>query len=119
MMWEVELPWDRPPLSLNDRHNFRVKAKIVADIREVAGWKLRAAKIPHLQKVSVKLVWTVPSRVRRDTDNPTATMKPIYDALVDVGIIDDDTPEYLVKPETWIAYERGVRKMVLVIEELS
>ena len=36
---------------------------------------------------------------RRDTDNLIATGKPIYDALVTYGLVPDDTPRWMGKPE--------------------
>ncbi|MFC9768891.1 hypothetical protein [Rhodococcus jostii] len=36
---------------------------------------------------------------RRDTDNLIATAKPLYDGLVDYGLVPDDIPRWMAKPE--------------------
>jgi crossover junction endodeoxyribonuclease RusA len=36
---------------------------------------------------------------RRDTDNLVALLKPVCDGLVAVGVVADDTPEFMSKPE--------------------
>src|ERR1041384_4917271 len=109
MAWRLVLPYDKPPLSMNDRHHWRVHARIKAELMEAARWKIRAARIPKLQSCTIQLEWIVPDRIRRDTDNPTATTKVLVDALVREGVIVDDSPEYVRREETIITYDKGVR----------
>lgn len=93
--WMVGLPWHTPPLSLNHRLHWRVKARITADVREQAGLAIRAARIPPQQHIHARLHYAPPDRRRRDPDNLTALTKPIFDAAVDSGVIPDDTPQHL------------------------
>lgn len=117
--WMLKLPWEKPPMSLNDRDHHRVKARKTKDIRETVGWVLRAAHIPPLERVRVQMVWTVPDRIRRDEDNPAATLKAVCDAFVDVGVVPDDVPKFMEKLTTRIEYAEGVRSVTLHIVELA
>lgn len=114
--WVITLPYERPPLNLNQRHHWTVRSRITKQIREQGGWLMRAAHIPPLRNATVGLNWTVPDRRRRDTDNPILTLKPLADAMVDAGILPDDTPEFVTKRETFIVYSKGLRMVQLVIE---
>jgi crossover junction endodeoxyribonuclease RusA len=94
--WDVDIPFERP-LSLNDRHHHMVKARLVTKWRETAGWAIKAARIPPCQKVSVEFLYYPRDNRRRDPDNLVASMKPVVDALVDVGVVPDDTEVYVYR----------------------
>lgn len=111
MTWVLTAPWSKPPLSMNDRHHFRVKAELVAQIRTDARVVTKAAKIPPLQHATVAMVWTVPDLTRRDEENPLATGKPWFDGMVDAGVVPDDTPQWMTKLMPRIEYVRGVSKV--------
>lgn len=89
-MTTIALPWARPPVSLNDRGHWRVKARNVADARAQARWAIRAAHPPQLERAHITLCWRVPDMRRRDLDNLAGTLKPCLDALVDEGVLPDD-----------------------------
>lgn len=114
----MTLPYDRPPLSMNDRLHYRAEAKIKADLREATRWLIRHAGIPPLNHIQVALVWTVPDRRSRDTDNPLLTAKTCVDAIVDAGVIPNDTPEYITRDMTHIIYSKGERRLELTITEV-
>lgn len=92
--WEMDLPWSKP-LSMNDRGHWSKRAAEVAQYRQDAGWAAREAKIPKCERVRVTLVYEPRDQRRRDPLNLTATLKVVQDALVDVGVIPDDTIEYM------------------------
>lgn len=115
--WRIRLPYDKPPLSMNDRRHWREHARIKSELMEAARWKIRAARIRPLDSCTVYLEWIVPDRIRRDTDNPTATTKVLVDALVREGVIADDSPEYVRREETLIVYSKGVRALLFHIRE--
>lgn len=83
-----------PPLSLNDRKHWRVKAKITAEVR---GYVREAAyyRVPACSAIAVELHYVPRDARRRDRDNLVATLKPCMDALVDAGVVPDDTPEFV------------------------
>jgi crossover junction endodeoxyribonuclease RusA len=118
-IWRIKLPWERPPLSLNDRLNWRPERKLKIEIREAAHWLAKANKIPPLERVRVTLEWWVPDRRVRDEDNPIATYKCLADGLVTAGVVPDDAPKYMDKSKMVdIIYSKGVRQTFLLVEEV-
>ena len=93
----VVLPWTGPPLSLNDRGNWRSKARQTAQVRSATGWAVKAARVPFLSRCEVLLTYYPRDRRRRDADNLVATLKVCADAMVDAGVCLDDTPDLMVK----------------------
>ena len=94
----ILLPWDVPPLSLNDRHSSKFEeAKIIAKTRADAGWVVKSRRLGRHPHVTVELRYQPKRRGRHDEDNLVATQKPICDGIVDVGVVPDDTPEYMTK----------------------
>lgn len=91
------LPWDRPPLSMNDRMTGPQRDAAIAKVRRDAGWIARAARLGHHQHVTVALHYQPARRGRRDADNLVATLKPVADALVDARLVDDDDPAHMTK----------------------
>lgn len=87
----VALPWQRPPLSLNDRTHWAVKAKETRAVRSTVAALVTQARIPAHELAAVWLHWRVPDWRHRDVDNPVATLKPCVDALVDCGVLPRDS----------------------------
>lgn len=109
--------WKKPPLSLNDRLHFHVEAKKKREVRELG------AEVGQLfggpaNRVSVRMLWHVSTRHRRDDENPVATLKPFCDGLVDGGLVRDDTNEFMVKIMPEIVYS-GFDSVVFVIDILE
>lgn len=107
--------WKSPPLTENDRMNRYLRARIVRDVR-LAG---RLAFLPLARTgphdhVNVQLTWYVPDHRRRDTDNVVPTLKALCDGIVDAGIVPDDTPRYMTKPEVIIEVQPGVKPYIAV-----
>ena len=115
--WTLQLPWKSPPLTLNQRMHWAVKARLTKEVRLIA--KVKARGIPDLERCSVELVWFVTDKRRRDADNPVLTLKALCDGLVDAEIVPDDTPEYMTKLPVRIEYvpKRVQAGMALVIRE--
>lgn len=97
MIYNIILPWTKPPLSANDRHHWTAAAKITKEIRYTA-WALTTKKrIPKTSHCTVTLFYK-PGRVgRRDADNLMPTMKALCDGIVDAGVVKDDIPEMMTK----------------------
>ncbi|WP_245558119.1 hypothetical protein [Nocardia thailandica] len=107
----IDLPWTRPLLSMNDRGYTRgaamAKAAKIREIRQTTVALAVHADLPRgLDYVTVQLHYQPRDKRRRDTDNLTATAKPIYDGLAaggknfaGYGLVPDDTPGYMGKPE--------------------
>ncbi|WP_136032499.1 hypothetical protein [Microbacterium sp. PF5] len=115
MSWVLQLPYERPPKGLhsNDRNHWRVKAKSAKDLRELVSALCRQQRIPKMQRISVQVVWVVPTRHKRDADGPDPLCKVIYDAIgsdrgIGAQLVADDTPEFMDKPRLVIEHQPGV-----------
>ena len=112
------LSFTKPPLSLNDRMHYMQRARIVRQIREEVVTLLRMHRIrKDAEHVVVHFHYRPRDSRIRDTDNLVATVKPIVDALTPgrpasigrggkivqpipgYGLVPDDTPEYITRPE--------------------
>lgn len=96
-MWTLRFAWTKPPLSLNDRGHWRGRARVIRSVRQEAAWRVRAAEIPHCDRIHVQFVYVPRDSRRRDPENLIATQKALIDGLVEAGVVDDDTPRYV----TW------------------
>lgn len=92
----IPLPWDRPPLTLNQRLHWRRKAQITADIRVVVHHAALLVDEP-LGPCEAVLHWRPRDNRRRDQDNLVATLKPCLDALVLIGMLPDDDRKHVVR----------------------
>ncbi len=118
----IVLPWPKPPMSMNARDHWAVKAEKVAAVREA----VRLLARPHALRlaqaigtpVEVELCWEVTDKRRRDVDNAVATLKPAIDGLRDAGILADDNSAVVVKAFCSIC--RGDRKgLVLIVRPVG
>lgn len=112
--------WERPPITSNRQpRNHYAKARIVKQIR---GKTLDLVQhFPALQKIRVHVTWWVNDKRKRDTDNLHPTLKPIYDGIVDAGIVPDDTPEFMDKPQPQIIFvDKEIMRahIEIIIEEI-
>lgn len=94
--WRLDLPITKP-MSMNDRKHHMVKARETARIRRDTFAVATEARIPALGTCTAELHYVPRDSRRRDADNLVATAKATFDALVDAGIVGDDTPEYMTK----------------------
>ncbi|MGW1740466.1 hypothetical protein ACWCPQ_16840 [Nocardia sp. NPDC001965] len=118
----LPLPYVTPPLSLNDSGATRgamfAKARKRKKVREDVCRLAALAYLPRdVAHVTVQLHYRPATNHRRDTDNLVATLKPAADALaagrparttgngrkipalVGYGMVPDDTPQWMSKPE--------------------
>ena len=118
--YELVLPWRTPPLSLNDRHSWPVRARKVAEVRQTTGWLARAARIGVHERIRVQLLYVPAVHRTRDSDNLVATMKPAVDGLVDAGVVADDNDQHVVRgwPEIR-AVDPSRAGLVLLVEPLT
>jgi crossover junction endodeoxyribonuclease RusA len=94
--YRIDLPWSRPPLSLNDKGmHWAVKARKVREVREAAARLIRGARIGRHDRVQVRLHYQPATNRRADPANLLGTQKPCLDGLVDAGVIVDDSPKFV------------------------
>jgi hypothetical protein len=99
-VWEITLPAGLPLLNLNDRdaHWGRVY-KARKALKAAALVMIQAAKVPHLERVAVIVIYDPPPDWRdRDSDNIAASVKPLVDAL---------RPPYVKAGNRWVRAPRG------------
>ncbi|RKT85619.1 hypothetical protein SAMN05421805_12778 [Saccharopolyspora antimicrobica] len=116
--YRLDLPYERPPLTANQRHHWARRAKLTRAVRDTAASLAHDAQVPALGRCTIRLVWTVTDRRRRDADNLVPTLKACCDGLVDAGVVADDTPELMAKhmPEIQLGQCGG---LVLIVEPLA
>ena len=90
----IPLPWSKPPLTLNTglrAENPHVKAERVRIAKGQAVAAIRKAKVPPMAGAIVTLHYRVPDKRRRDADNLASTLKVCQDALVEAGVLIEDS----------------------------
>lgn len=120
---EIDLPWSSPPLSLNQRQNWRVKANNTRMVRDTAMLLAKQSKFGTCERIEVTLHYRPRDRRTRDAENPVATLKALCDGLVDAGIVADDDPGHMVKNMPVIHEATSVSglkpRLWLVIDDLT
>lgn len=124
----IPLTFTRPPLSLNKQWHWAKQSKLKRSIREEVFLRCMSQKIRRPAKfVTVEFHWRPAENRRRDTDNIQPTVKSCCDALgprsgdsPGYGLVPDDTPEFMARPEPTIHPPAGAGKascwLVLHIE---
>ena len=109
-----EFPWPPRELSPNARVHWAMLARVKRAYKEACGWTIRAAiQAPwHLGSPVTAQVTFVCDGRRRDADNHLAMLKPLWDALVEMGVLVDDNKDALKILEP--RWERGKPKRVIV-----
>ena len=81
---------------MNDRPHHRVRARITGEIRDETLLRARFLQLPKgLQRVRITLIYRPLQKRRRDAINLAPTLKAVEDALVQYGLVPDDTPEFI------------------------
>lgn len=101
MTYELRFDYPRPPLAMNQRLHHMARARITRDIREATA--LIGRNLPPMDRCEVSLTWYVTDNRRRDADNVVPTLKAMCDELVAIGVVCDDTPQYMSKTMPVIA----------------
>lgn len=116
MEWRLRLPYERPPLSLNQRLHWAAKARLTKQVRERVAWLCLAEHLPRgLDRIEVLLVVHPKDRRRRDGDNYVATLKPCLDGLVDHGLVPDDNSDHVRFGVVIAGVDRADPRVELVI----
>jgi len=97
--WAIQMPWPRPPLSLNDRSDRRERASLTRMVRNDTNVLARAARLPELDRVTLGLIWYPGDNKVTDADNISPTLKAAIDGLRDAKILVDDNGRHVLT--TW------------------
>ena len=87
----VDLPWRSPPMRANDRRSWPAQARAFKQALTEARWAVKAAGLAPIVGANVTLHYRPTTRRRQDADGIAATLKPCLDALVQEGVIPDDS----------------------------
>ncbi|MER7078151.1 MULTISPECIES: hypothetical protein [Bacteria] len=117
--YRLDLPYQRPPLTANQRMHHHARARVTKQVRGDAAKLARVEQIPALDRCTVRLVWTVTDRRRRDADNLVPTLKACCDGLVDAGVVADDTPELMTKHMPEIVLGQRAALVLIVARPIS
>lgn len=125
-MWEIELPYRTPPLTLNTmtRTHWARMATTVRNLQHAGYYLVKHEDVPPLSCLSVELIyWPGTNRVH-DADNLVATLKALMDGIKKAGVVPDDRGRY-VRSATCTVIERDDdpehrtdARMVLVLREI-
>lgn len=96
-VFELDLPWTSPPLSLNHRRHWREAAALTRSVRQAVHVLAVQARIGRHDRVRVTLHYRPRDQRVRDSENPAPTLKACCDGLVDAGVVGDDSPQFMVK----------------------
>ena len=90
---DIALPWPRPTLSKNEvrRTHYQAEAKARRLAIDEARWAIRAARRELVPYADVTLHWRMPNRGRRDGDGAQWQLSVCLDALVEEGVLHDDS----------------------------
>ena len=123
----VTLAFDWPPreLSPNARPNRYAKASATKAYREQCGW-LAVEQSLDEEHVTICLnspvlaivTFHVKDNRRRDIGNMDAALKPLWDGIVDAGLLQDDDYKHLRHGESKVVVGKE-RKVVVVLEEVE
>jgi crossover junction endodeoxyribonuclease RusA len=118
--WTLDLPWTKPPLTLNGRMHWREKADTVKAVRYAACVLARAAGIPPLGRIAVELHYAPRDSRVRDAPNLVATLKPFEDGIVDAGCVPGDDGRYVCSPMPVLDPPTGsAGRLYVIVRELS
>lgn len=105
--WILRFDWPTNPLPMNGSRgkSFYGRAAKTKRVRLRSAYvAAELAQIPHLGRIEARLTQWVTTRRTRDLDNLAQLEKPLFDGLVDAGLVDDDSPELMVKPRAQILH---------------
>lgn len=96
-LYRLDLSYDKPPLTLNQRLHWTKSSPHRAALRKEAADLAIAMRIPPCDHITTRLHYRAPDHRRRDEDNLIASAKPLWDGLVDASVVPDDTSEFMTK----------------------
>lgn len=116
MIYRLELPNMHYP-TLNTRRSKLQDGGTLKQWREAAGWAAKEQQVPALDKPTVRLHFYPGDNRRRDAVNLALVHKAAVDGLVDAGVLEDDSPDFVDEMMPAIHPGKGERRWVLELVE--
>lgn len=99
------------------RRNPHAGAKLKKDTDASIKWEIMAAKLQPVESPCiVRMVFTEPNR-KRDVDNVESAKKYVLDALAGYGVLQGDSPKWVVGVPSYTEYGDRARVNVTIIED--
>lgn len=113
------IPFKLP--SLNDyinacRTHPQVGAKMKKDIERDIGWMIKKSKLQKVQNACIVCMTFIEGNRKRDVDNVESAKKYILDALVSNGILQGDSPKWVVAAPSFTVYDKAPKVIVELID---
>ena len=115
-MFVVKMPMTPKILWPNSKPNRFLKGKAVSTMRALAKTcfmrDIKAIRYPTwkpMDHVVISCVGVFKTNRRRDSRNFTSSLKAVDDGMVDAGLVEDDSPEYISWLTPHMKYEKGVK----------
>lgn len=100
-----------------NRSNPYAGAKMKKENQEAVMWAIKAARLKPAGAVDVRITW-IEKDMRRDPDNIRFAAKFILDALVQAGIIPNDTQRYIRGIHDRFMVNKSNPRIVVELEEV-
>lgn len=97
--WTVRIPAPAHWLNANQRIDLRRQTPARRAWRDAAHLYARQVKLPKLGKAHIVAELHFTDKRRRDPHNYYPTIKACVDGLVDYGLLNDDSSEFLIGPD--------------------
>ncbi len=116
----IELPWPPSELSPNARVHWRMRYRATQQYRWQAWGKaqetMRLTGITEpFKKAEAHVTFIVPDKRRRDLDNALAMLKPVWDGLVDAGLLVDDDVEHFTVADSETVISSKQRLVLIAV----
>lgn len=121
--WTIALPAGMELLTSNNLgKGFGKRYRISEQIKGDAIKLCRAAKVPHLDGVSIVAVWHPPTAGRspvRDCHNLSPSLKAAVDGIKKAGVLTDDSDRYVANTDIRPGENRPYGQLVIHITEVT
>ncbi len=97
------------------------KAAAVKRYRRITKESIENEQIESIpwNKVLVEAAFFYGTERRRDQDNAMFSLKPMYDGIVDSGLVADDTSEHMTREIPYLFIDRNFPRVEISIERLA
>jgi Holliday junction resolvase RusA-like endonuclease len=119
--WTLRLPFQRPPMSMNDlrrQGRWQVQQRAHDEVRDAVLVLCKQCKARRFDvPVAVELVWHAKGKRRRDPDSLGAMAKGALDGLTAAGVLADDAAPHVQAVTSRVLLEADDPHIELTVRE--